>query len=316
MAWGRYRRYRRYRRYARRGFKRYFRRYTRKFINGSSKSTVRVKIPVSFTDAMTQQANATSTGTTAYCPLQSSQFKGSAITSLLYRTYCNLYDQVKLIGMKYKISIINQIGNATIPALEIYTAIDRNYGYGESIPSASEMQVYSTFQKATALNNSVAKLTRSCYASDAMEKMIWHDASIGTPDAYYHDTAWETAGANPNFFVPAFMMCMAVPTTTASTTINYSIDCMYYFAFRNPKYGGSTVNRGSLEIESIDTRARPVVDGDPDVDMEAIAADLDMEDRVPVTTIDDPVTSAKKQKARQTLARNKAALERRDPKNS
>ena len=37
---------------------------------------------------------------------------------------------------------------------------------------------------ATALNNNVAKLTRSCYASDLMERATWFDATLD--DANYH----------------------------------------------------------------------------------------------------------------------------------
>lgn len=285
--WSRRRRYRRYSRRYRGLFKRNFRRYARRYINGSSKSTVRVKIPVHDYDSFTQNAGAVGTSTGVIWPFGPSSVRVSPLTSGLYQTYCNLYDEVKCIGMKIKINVTSQVGGQDIPSLQIYTAFDRRKGAAEAAPTYAQMKTFSTFQVATAVNNSVAKLTRSIYASDLLEKAQWHDCSLANNAGVYSDSAYTAAGDNPNFFVPAFFVAFAVPGLGAGVgaTINCTYDIMYYFSFRNPKWGGAAGN-SKLEIESVEgTRRNLSPDGDDDVDMEAIGADLQNEDRVPVTAV-------------------------------
>lgn len=233
------RRYRRYR--PRRYIRRYFRRRFRRFINGSSKSMVRLKVPVHSTYGLQQAANQQGTPVAVVgAPFVDSTYTlNSPLASPLYRTYCSLYDEVKCIGFKANINVSSAVGGSDIPSLQILTAIDRRFGYGEAIPSFSDMKVYSTYSMATAVNNSVAKLVRSCYASDLLEKAQWHDCSLSVAAGVYSDDAYHAAGANPNFFCPTLFICFAVPQILAATQINFTADVTYYFAFRNPKFGGS-----------------------------------------------------------------------------
>lgn len=291
--WYRRRYPQRYRRY----FRKYYRRYrSRRFVNGSSRSSVRLKVPVMATFNLTRAANTHGTSFARFCPFAaygggySSQ---SALGSELYRIYCDLYDEVKCIGMKVKVNVCNQIGGTDIPSLEIYTALDRRYGNGEPNVTFDNVRKFSTFSMATAVNNSVAKIERSCYASDLMEKAQWHDCSLTvTKDAQgvvtaASDPAYVAAGNNPNFFVPCFFLGFDVPTTTTSTTINFTTEVNYYFSFRNPKFGGSSSSAAKVSVDRLDGPILPSLDDDGDMDD---AAALDLEDEsIPATvSIDEP----------------------------
>lgn len=201
------------------------------------------------------------------------QSNRSVIMSPLYRTYCSLYEECKCIGMRVSVSIASQIGGTALPSLQIYTAWDRRHGSTEPVYTAQEIKDSSTYNVATALNNNVAKLTRSLYASDLMEKAQWHDCSITTAAGNYQDAAYEAAGANPNFFAPCLFLAFASPALSQAqspATVNMSISTVYYFAFRNPKFGaGGTsaklADLGGVISDGIDPAGGD--DGDMDMDV-------------------------------------------------
>lgn len=178
---------------------------------------------------------------THFCPLSNSDLNVSALKSPLYRTYCSLYEECKVIGFKTRVSIASAIGGSDIPSLQIYTAFDRKRGAGEAVMTADEIKNSSTYLVATALNNNVAKITRSIYASDLMEKAMWHDCTLNynSGTGTYSDAAYIAAGANPNFFVPDMAMCFQAPTLAAAVNVKVNVSTVFYFAFRNPKYGAS-----------------------------------------------------------------------------
>lgn len=274
MAYGYRRRYR-YRRYRpRRYVRRWFRRRMRRFVNGSSKSTVRVKVPITKTF---QVASVTSAGAVFNNPIYPWQYGGSrtmfsACNSPLYQLYCNLYDEVKCIGCKVVLSIGTPIGTSSVPSATFVTAWDRRLSLDEiqnSAPSFSELLNYASQQKATAVNNSIAKLRRSCYASDLLEKAQWHDCTLSPAGAGQlpSDSAVNAAGNNPNFFAPG--MWIGVSQTGASSqNIDMQADVTWYFAFRNPKYGAASSSKG------VETRALPVM---ADMEHEELADDEDMD---------------------------------------
>ena len=189
---------------------------------------------------------------------------GCVTKNPLYQAYLNLYEETKLIGMKVQLSVTSVVGNATLPSLQIYTAWDRKHGYQEGMPTAANIKSMSSSNVATALNNNVAKISRSIYASDLMEKAQWHDSSI---DASYNDKAWIAAGANPNFFCPAFYFCFCSPSLAASTQVNYTISVTYYVAFRNPKYGGSAISK-SLPTKDVTIPDEDDDLGDAEIDLD------------------------------------------------
>lgn len=266
--------YRRYRRRPRRYIRRYFKRRFRRFINGSSKSTARIRTSVESTFKINSGADgapsATPAAVIAFGRTNNPANHLSVLNSPLYRTYTALYDQVKCIGMKVSISIVDAIGGSTLPSVQIYTSWDRQHlGNGDSIPSGPEMKNASTYNVATALNNNVAKLTRSLYASDLMEKAIWHDCSLtytpassGPPptEEYWDDNVYKNS-TNLPLFSPAFFLAVATPTLAAATEITISCSVVYYMAFRNPKFGASS---GLPRIAELGARSGIALDGGDD----------------------------------------------------
>lgn len=262
--------YRRYRRRPRRYVRRWFRRRFRRYINGSSRSTVRIKVPVHFTASITQAGDADHTAVATFCPLDSSTSWASVLGQTLYQNYANMYDEVKIIGMKCLINVSSPVGGAEIPSLQIYTGFDRRKAVAEALPSFDELKASSTYQVATAVNNSVAKLQRSLYASDLLEKAQWHDAtlSFNPGTGVVTDLAYVSAANNPNFFVPALYVAFAVPGVDTAKTITYTADLMYYFAFRNPKFGGGVTR--SANRDSIEYLDRNLDDGGDDLEAQAV----------------------------------------------
>lgn len=244
-----------YRRRPRRYVRKWFRRRFRRFINGSSKSAVRLRVPLTINGSATQAANADTTEFKSVCPWLPDNAAVSVLNSGLYQTYCQLYEEVKCVGMKVTVSVTSAVGGADIPSLQFMSGVDRKYGLSldkststfsyEAFPTVAEFKTYSSYSLQSALNNNVAKFVRSVYASDLMEKAIWHDSSLQFTDAVHqtgtlYDDAVVTAGMNPSFFHPCFMFLFSVPNSGANQkTVNYTLEIMYYFAFRNPKYGGS-----------------------------------------------------------------------------
>lgn len=256
--------FRRYRRYRRRWLGRYYRRrryyrrsYARRYVNASSRSSLRMKCVQTYSDTANSGYANTLSSVQALFPYNA-MIPSAVVNNPLYQAYRNLYEETKLIGMKVQLSVTSVVGNATLPSLEIYSAWDRRCGQGELLPTGSDLKTMATSNVATALNNNVAKISRSIYASDLMEKAQWHD-SEPVSSSNNTDLAWDTASTNPNFFCPAFFFCFGSPSLASpGTTVNYSISITYYVAFRNPKYGGSASSK-DLPVRSV---AFPADDGD------------------------------------------------------
>jgi len=218
----------------------------------------------------------------------------SAITSPLYQAYTRLFDQVKCDGVISKVAVTTPIGssNAAVPALQIVTAYDRCGSFYEAAqvrrnPSGTYVANAMTYDEVlessgssvrSALNNSVAKLARSCWASDIQERTTFHDCSIGEDmDDNANDLAYVRAGTNPNFFCPLFYVGFQLPTTAPQEKLNISfiLSQTYYFTFRNPKYGAASGTAAAASrARTLDTEEE-VIDDAPQalVDMAVRAAD-------------------------------------------
>lgn len=268
------RRFRRYRRYGRRYLRR--RSYARRYVNGSSRSTIRMKCNQVYTAAVNAGYTDAATGAAINAVYPYMATASGLPNNALYAAYTQLYEETKLIGMKVALSVVSTVGGADIPSLQIYTTWDRRHGHGEAAPTVAEIKASANQTVATALNNNVAKITRSCYAGDLMEKAQWHDCSGSSAQATLNwDAAWVAAGANPNFFCPAFFFFFNCPSKAAVTSISYSMSITYYVAFRNPRYGGSASNR-DLAVRSVtfaDDAAPPADDGDMEDPVIAAADD-------------------------------------------
>ena len=190
-----------------------------------------------------------------------------AANSPLYKTYCSLYEECKIVGVKVNLSVVSAVGGSDIPSLQIYTAWDRKHGYGEAAYTVADVKNSSSSTIATALNNNVAKLTRSCYASDLMEKATWFDCTLDSQNNY-RNSAWTAAGLNPNMFCPSLFFFFNCPSLGAVKAVSYSLSITYYFAFRNPRYGGGGSNAKDMPVVSAaalpDAPAGDMNDGDID----------------------------------------------------
>lgn len=216
-------------------------------------------------------------------PLNGTADTLSAANSPLYRTYCSLYEECKMIGCKIDLAIVSAVGGADIPSLQIYTAWDRKHGFGEAALSADDIKNASTYNVATALNNNVAKLTRSCYASDLIEKATWFDASLDSGNAN-RSHAWTAAGLNPNMFCPSFFTFLNCPSLGSTKSVSVSMSVTYYFSFRNPRFGGGgnakLTDLGERVMSSMNNNDDDMDDGDgallpdapPDIDGAASAS--------------------------------------------
>ncbi|QFX66119.1 capsid [Camdisavirus lingis] len=314
--------YRRYgsRRYGyRRGYRRYgYRRYgyrrgyASKYANASSRSQTRIKTTVYVNSASTLSTAATPSESqyvksfSGYFPSSPSPtLSGSAIASPLYRTYCSLYEEVKCIGMKVNLSVSTPVGGTVLPSLQIFTAWDRRAGRDEPAPAASQLISSSTYAVATALNNNVAKVTRSCFASDLIERAQWHDCTIvqsGTPGQYlYNDSAWVEAGLNPNFFAPGLIYAFQAPYLAQEATVNYTLAITYYMAFRNPKFGTDASDAVSTQAANPSSRAVLTADDDAGT-MDVDEGDIDSSSTRP--TFEEQWNAAATQLATEQQQRN------------
>lgn len=291
-------RYYRYRRRAKR-YRRRYRKY-KSLINGSSKSTVRVKIPTEQVQTV-QVAQAGTVGTFMVVPWKGydgapaymSQSVCDATSFDLYRIYASLYQEVKCLGCKVRITIGTPIGTATLPDLTVVTAWNRRTSPTDTrnIPNFTTLGTYSTAAKAIAVNNSIGKLSRSCYASDLIERAQWHDCTIrhDTNYNYYFDEAYTAANMNVNFFSPG--MYFALQTSAANTpTVRIMFQTTWYFSFRNPRYGGSSSSRdfpaGEVDVMGDDQ------DGAPPSAARAIVRPRDLDDEGDAMNREDAAAAA------------------------
>lgn len=266
----RYYRRRSYRYRPRRYVRRYIRRRFKKFVNGSSKSRIRVKVPFSGAVTFTQQANAAYSDILTLSPVQyctdgavadntATAYPFSAISNALFTNYAALYDEVKCDGVKLQVAITDAIPNTNWNCVTIHTCWDRKTirsDYADA-PNAADIVNSATYIPATALNNSVAKIVRSCYPSDLLEKITFVDSN--TPPAGAITQVYGVANKHMRSitalgvtsttqmsvgFTPTLSMCVSTGEAPAALrTLHVRIEGMAYYTFRNPKFGGSSSNK-------------------------------------------------------------------------
>lgn len=295
------RRYSRYRRYG--AYSRYGRRRSGTSSTASSRGRIRVRVPVQSVVTMTIPANSTDSNVLTsspyvYLTADGPQGKASACATPLYNAYTNLYDQVKCDGVVTRLSIVSPIGAGTAAAasaLQVIVAYDRmgtsSEVNGASTPTTAQLFNFSSAVVRSAINNSVAKMSRSIWASDVQERTVFHDATVRalSSSAGVSDSDFASNTVKVNYFAPLTMigLRLAAAAPTSVTTIQVLLEQTYYFTFRNPKYGGDA----SATQASFSTR--PVVMDAVDarsLDREAGMADLGLDDEDAVAAA--PVRSA------------------------
>lgn len=304
------------RRYGRRSYyrlRRYRRRY-RKFVNGSSRSRVRVKVPVTFSTSLTVAANAHLSEVLTVTPFYSNDthtnkgknaLRGGLLSSPLFHAYGALYDAFKLDGMKVQVAITSAIGpGGSFPSLSCLTAWDRQFqptdwDTSAHYPNAGNIRTASSFIASTALNNSITKLTRSSYASDLLEKAGFLDCDYShatttvngeqNQDVYFFNSQGQNiATSRLPPYAPAFMFCIDTGgnvNTAAPRDCELVVEIMYYVTFRNPKYGGSgsSAQVAAVPRYSLDDDDGDDMDDHPDID--SVAESMDAEPPKPPSTV-------------------------------
>lgn len=302
--YSRYRRRTGYTRYRRR-YSGYRRRYYRRRSSAStvtSRSRCRVIVKTQKVVTLTIPANSRNSNTFSSSPYYdvpaADDVAGvaGAVGSPLYQAYANLYDSVKCDGVISRLSVISPVGGtagAVSTALTIVTAYDR-MGTRREVessdtveederPTVAQLLSFSTVQTRTAINNSVAKTARSCWASDIQERTIFHDSyfRVASDDSYTYDADWYSIDDKCAYFAPTFWcgVQLAAATSTQPVTVNLLIEQVYYMTFRSPKYGVSqtatTAAAARRAVVADDALAAESLDEEPSqalVDMAARAA--------------------------------------------
>lgn len=254
-----YRRY--YPFYRRRWSSRYRRRYSRSSGVTNSRSRMRVRIPLQA--QLTCQIPANGTAATAVCiaPFcDTTNRTGNATTisnangqcfgfthSDLFRAYAALFDEVKFDGMRVKASVVETIGaGGNYSSLCLGSVIERNLQKDDVPPNNTTMNQWSSYSYHNVINNSVAKITRSVWASDLNERITFTDTDIQGTGANTGILAPGNAlrsfrdGASTTFFSPAIYLTIVPPTAFAALrTVNFWVELVGYFTFRCPKYSSS-----------------------------------------------------------------------------
>lgn len=267
-----------------------------------------MKIPVQFNVTVPVPMNTHESGVLTVCPFyelddQSGAYtlapyimRGSVVQSQLFQRYAALYDECKCDGLKVALSITTPIGGtgSTFPSLSVYTAWDRkwtpsDFGVTANYPTLANMKAQSSFLASTALNNSITKLTRSCYASDLFEKARFIDAQTANITLPVYGLAGQTLHSMSSYngaqAPPSFNPCLLVGFDSGSSVdtatdrpVALVVEVMYYITFRNPKFGGAASTR-SVALQAIPNlnKALDADDGDMDID-DPLAADVDLDD--------------------------------------
>ncbi|ASU55898.1 putative capsid protein [Hudisavirus sp.] len=299
------RRYSRYRRYSA-SYSRYRRRRSGTSSTASSRGRIRVRVPVQQVLSISVPANSLDSEVVTSTPyirlLADDQPRGccSAVQTPLYNAYAQLYDQVKCDGVVTRFSILTAIGGTTMPAIQVVMAYDR-YGNRNEVSllssaggqvTTSQLFNFSSASVVSAINNSVAKTSRSCWSSDIQERTSFHDCSVavgdGTTPYLYADRDFYSSPSKLSYFAPLTMIGLRLSAAPAEQiTVSALIEQTYYFTFRNPKFGGSA-SASSASVQSIpvmatrrDTRS---------LDREAGMADLGLDEEDAVVSA--PVSRA------------------------
>lgn len=190
--------------------------------------------------------------------------QASLIDSILYRTYCQLYDQVKINAVTAKISIMSNLGTGGIcSAVKLVTMWDRDVKKtemvdGVGIPNTTSIQTGSESQSTLLVNNSKAIVYRSIRASDVQERTTFHDCSW---EAYqttgFIDSVWKSGAAVG--FCPGLwfaLMSSSQPGATSTYVFDVALEMKWYVTFRNPKFG---LSAGASKGEKFTELATTVV---------------------------------------------------------
>lgn len=269
-----YRRYRRYP-YSRRrwGSSRFRKRYYRSGIV-NSRSRMRVRIPLQQQLTVQIPANNNASTCVCVCPwANTTSTTGNAVRindangqslgfvqTSLYTAYSNLFDEVKFDGMKVKAAVVDTIGaGGAYAGVTVSSVVERNVNKEDVPPNSTNMNQWSSYSFRNVINNSVAKITRSVWATDLPERVTFADTQIGgggantgvaAPGTYLR--AWRDGAFSGSFFKPAVYITASPSNVTAALrTIVFMVEVVGYFTFRCPKYTSSGSSKSAEDFAKV-----------------------------------------------------------------
>ena len=262
------RRYSRYRRYG--AYSRYRRRRSGTSSTASSRGRIRVRVPVQQLVTLTVPAQSTDSNVLTSSPYYQAsnvlpRAAAGAVAQRLYTAYVGLYDQVKCDGVVSNLSVVTPIGGAGgLNALQVIMAYDRCGCQNEIIADAittAQLFNFSSSVARSAINNSVAKMSRSCWASDIQERTVFHDSTVAASQTAVWDRDFSSNATKVGYFAPLLMLGvrLAAAAPESATTVQVLLEQVYYFTFRQPKYGGdpsATANLRSVPALNLRRDAR------------------------------------------------------------
>ena len=269
------RRYSRYRRYG--AYSRYRRRRSGTSSTASSRGRIRVRVPVQQLVTLTIPAQSIDSNVCTSSPYYQAtnvlpRAVAAAVAQRLYTAYVNLYDQVKCDGVVSNLSVVTPIGGAGgLNALQVIMAYDRCGCQNEIIADAittAQLFNFSSSVARSAINNSVAKMSRSCWASDIQERTVFHDSTVAASNTAVWDRDFSSNATSRLLCAPAHAWCASCCCCAESTTVQVLLEQVYYFTFRQPKYGGdpsATANLRSVPALNLRRDARSL-DREADMD--------------------------------------------------
>lgn len=206
---------------------------------------------------------------------------------ILFNTYANLFDEVKIDGMRASINMVDAFGQgATYSAIKIGSVIDRLCKIKDTHPTFAEMSNWSTFYNRIILNNGKAFQKRAVWASDLTERITFHDSDITTQSNPVGTAlvSWRTDSFTG--FAPAIFFAVQLPVvnnTGANVVIHALADITFWVTFRNPKCSVTSVSKAA-EMDRLD-----------------IDAEVDMAQEKKVSNEDESFEPPAKQKRSVTL---------------
>ena len=249
------RRYSRYRRYG--AYSRYRRRRSGTSSTASSRGRLRVRVPVQQLVTLTVPAQSIDSNVLTASPFYHAtnvapRAVAGAVAQNLYTAYVGLYDQVKCDGVVSNLSVVTPIGGAgALNAIQVIMAYDRMGNQTELLSEAittAQLFNFSSSVARSAINNSVAKMSRSCWASDIQERTVFHDSTLAATQTTRYDRDYSSNSNKVGYFAPLTMIGvrLAAAAPESDTTVQVLIEQTYYFTFRQPKYGGDPSSTASL----------------------------------------------------------------------
>jgi len=249
------RRYSRYRRYG--AYSRYRRRRSGTSSTASSRGRIRVRVPVQQLVTLTVPAESIDSNVLTASPYYHStalapRAVAGAVAQNLYVAYVGLYDQVKCDGVVSNLSVVTPIGGAGgLNAIQVIMAYDRMGNQKELAEDAittAQLFNFSSSVARSAINNSVAKMSRSCWASDIQERTVFHDSTLAATQSTRYDRDYSSNSNKVAYFAPLTMIGvrLAAAAPESDTTVQVLLEQTYYFTFRQPKYGGDPSANASL----------------------------------------------------------------------